>query len=1208
MNTANDRFRKIAESTPFMVWVTEANGKCSFVSRSWFEFTGQTPEEALGFGWLDVIHPDDRTQVEQTFRRSNKARSPFYMEYRVRRSDGSYGWVMAAGNPRFAEDNKFLGYTGNVIDVTELKEASASLARSREKLRTITDVVPALIGYIDAEERYQFINGEWEKWFECSKEMVIGRKLSEVIGDEVYNCIRSYISRALEGERVRFESELQLPSGRGRWVEAHYIPDRDGSGRIIGFYALMLDVTERHRAAIQHARLAAIVQSSNDAILVSDMENTILNWNIGAEKLFGYKADEVIGKTMEFLVPADRLSELQFIVRRIRSGKAIKPFDTKRLKKDGTSFDVSLSLSPLKDEQGKLIGISRVIRDITESKQAAVEIESLNKTLQEKVSELETLLNVIPVGIGIASDPECRRIQVNAAFSEMLQIPSDSNASKSAPPEESPTTFRCLFDDGSEVPSHQLPMQRAAGEGVSIKDWELVLEREDGSRLRLLEYAAPLFNSKGEVRGSVGAFVDITERSKFAERQEFLIRLDDAVRPLSDPVEIMEMTSRMLGQHLKVNRCAYADVEADENTNNVLGDYNQGVRSIVGRYTLEQFGDEVLKRMRENRPFVMNDVESHEPPPRDLSAYRQAEIRAAICVPLHKGGRLAACIAVHQKTPREWRSEEVELLRYAVNRCWESIERARVSRDLRQSEARFRLLANSIPQLAWMADPTGWIFWYNNRWYEYTGSTPQEMQGWGWQRVHDPKELPRIMKSWQAALESGQQWQDEFPIRRHDGAFRWHLTRAVPLKDSKGKVTLWFGTNTDVTETRRMVEERQQLLERERQARAEAERAGRMKDDFLATLSHELRTPLNAILGYSTLIRMSKVKGPELDSAVETIERNAKLQAQLIEDLLDMNRIISGKIRIEMELLDLPGVINAAVSTIRPSAQAKGIYLATTLNDISGSVRGDAARIQQVVWNLLTNAVKFTKRGGSISVALEEHESQAQITVKDTGIGIAKEFFPHVFDRFRQADASTTRSHGGLGLGLSIVKHLVELHGGSVHVESEGENKGSSFIVRLPAAALKEVESAGADSQAIKREVDRREVSLKGIKVLAVDDEQDSRLLVKHVLEKRDASVDVAASVREAMRLLRSKCYNVVLTDIGMPEEDGYEFLRQMRHGSGVLCPAVPAIALTAFARTEDQTKAALAGFDAHIAKPIEAEELISIVSIHVKDGGLLGG
>jgi CheY-like chemotaxis protein len=390
-------------------------------------------------------------------------------------------------------------------------------------------------------------------------------------------------------------------------------------------------------------------------------------------------------------------------------------------------------------------------------------------------------------------------------------------------------------------------------------------------------------------------------------------------------------------------------------------------------------------------------------------------------------------------------------------------------------------------------------------------------------------------------------------------------------------------------------------LQAERAARSEAERVNIMKDEFLATLSHELRTPLNAILGWSQLLATGVVQKDELAQGLESIERNARAQTQLIEDLLDMSRIISGKLRLDVQRVDLASVVDQAVESILPSAEAKQIQLRKIVDPHAGFVSGDPTRLQQVVWNLLSNAIKFTPKGGKIDVLLERVNSHLEITVHDSGIGIKPDDLPYVFDRFRQADSSTTRSYGGLGLGLSIVKNLVELHGGTVRAESAGEGRGAIFVVGLPLALIRGGDKREHPTSPRSAELDFERVRLPGVKVLVVDDEPDARELLKRILTQCEALVTTAETGKQGLEIIHADRPDVIVSDIGMPGMDGYEFMREVRN----LWPAeegrIPAIALTAYARSEDRTKAMLAGFQVHVAKPIEPQELVVTVGSLVR-------
>ena len=408
-----------------------------------------------------------------------------------------------------------------------------------------------------------------------------------------------------------------------------------------------------------------------------------------------------------------------------------------------------------------------------------------------------------------------------------------------------------------------------------------------------------------------------------------------------------------------------------------------------------------------------------------------------------------------------------------------------------------------------------------------------------------------------------------------------------------------------VVQARRAVREHQQALQAalaaEKAARADAERADRLKDDFLSTLSHELRTPLNAILGWTHVLQRSPDKPETVLKGVQVIERNVKVQVRIIEDLLDVSKIVSGNLRLEPQLVELMPVIDAAIESVAPLAQARGVRLDRALDIQAAPVLGDATRLQQVVWNLLTNSIKFTPAGGRVEIGLGRLDGSIKICVEDTGEGIDPSFLPHVFERLRQADGSTTRRHSGLGLGLSIVKHLVELHGGTVVAESAGRGQGSRFTVTLPIAKAQAPAQRASDRPAaspspISAAAETPVVSLNGLDVLLVDDETDARELMHQVLSEAGAQVRLASSAQEALQAYSARRPDVLVSDVGMPGEDGYSLIGRIRKqdpGSH----QVPAIALTAFARAEDRRRALLSGFQLHIAKPIEPAELVAAVA-----------
>lgn len=448
-------------------------------------------------------------------------------------------------------------------------------------------------------------------------------------------------------------------------------------------------------------------------------------------------------------------------------------------------------------------------------------------------------------------------------------------------------------------------------------------------------------------------------------------------------------------------------------------------------------------------------------------------------------------------------------------------------------------------------------------------------------------------------IATGESARVENPVLGMKRWFEVYACRVGPAE--RRQVVVLF---SDITERKNIEQERERLLRLEVDARRIAEEASRVKDEFLATVSHELRTPLNAMLGWVQMLRSGAVEEDRKERALETIERNARSQAQLIEDLLDMSRILAGKLRLELEPLDVAGVVGMSLESIRPAASAKGIRLAAALDSI-GAVSGDAHRLQQVVWNLLSNAVKFTPAGGDVKVMLRNLDSALEISVADTGQGIASDFLPHVFDRFRQAEGGAARAKGGLGLGLSIVRQIVEMHGGTIAASSEGPGRGAVFTVHLPLSSKGPRPSAG--SLAVVPASTNRlssNLELAGIRVLVVDDEEDAREVLAMMLRASGASVDQAASAEEARRAFTHQRPDVVVSDIGMPGETGYSLIESIRELSPDKGGKVPAIALTAYARSEDRTKALSAGFNTHVPKPVEAAELVAVVASLARSPG----
>jgi PAS domain S-box-containing protein len=531
-------------------------------------------------------------------------------------------------------------------------------------------------------------------------------------------------------------------------------------------------------------------------------------------------------------------------------------------------------------------------------------------------------------------------------------------------------------------------------------------------------------------------------------------------------------------------------------------------------------------------------------------------------------------------------------------------ERGREDDWKRDGENLFRLMVESVSVYSIFAiDTGGRILSWNKGAEEVFGYRKEEIVGESFAILFTPED--RSQGAPERELENvrsnGRSGENRWHLRK-DGSRLWVSGLVSPLRDEAGNLVGYVkvarGDDEEATARKRAEEKREEDLERERVARSESEDASRMKDEFIALISHELRSPLNAILGWTRILRQGRPDEELYLRATEIIERSARMQSQLIDDLMDTARIVRGKVKLEVQPVNLAPLIEKAMDVVRPAADAKGITLDAVLDREADQITGDPDRLQQVVWNLLSNAVKFTTEGGRVEVKLGRVDPYIQISVRDTGCGISPEFMPYLFERYRQADAAAARRKGGLGLGLSLVRQLVEMHGGSVTAESEGEDKGATFIVKLPVRAIYTAETERPPLAGSKTK------SLEGVWAAVVDDEANARELITSVLESHGARVTAFASAGEAFEMLTSERRpDVLVCDLAMPGEDGFSLIHKLREwektGDGVL----PAIALTAFGRVEDRTRALYAGFQMHIAKPVEPVELVIVVRSLIERG-----
>jgi PAS domain S-box-containing protein len=803
------------------------------------------------------------------------------------------------------------------------------------QLERLIDETPFMLTRCSRDLRYLFVSRAYADMLGRRPADIEGKSIVDIMGDEGFAVIQPRIEGVLRGERVEFESDVDFAGVGARVLRIVYAPDRDSQGQVIGWIASVLDITEQHAASEARALVTSIVESSLDAIITKDLNGIVTSWNAAAQQLFGYSVDEMVGASVRRLVPSERQSEEDDILARLRQGERVEHFETVRVAKDGRRVDVSVTISPVRNASGTIVGASHIARDVSAAK--AAEAERL-RLLEQNVAMTETLNTV---GAVVASDLDRDKV---------VQAVTD------AATELTTAEFGAFFYNVINGSGESYMLYTISG-----------VPREAFSNFpmpRNTPVFEPTFKGTGIIRSA-----DITNDPRYGQNAPH---------------------HGMPRGHLPVR--SYLAVPVKGRSGDVIGGLFFG-HPEVGRFT-----------------------ENHE--------------------------RLAIGIA-----------------------SWASV-----------------------------------------------------------------------------ALENARMF-------------------------------------------------------------SAVQEASRLKDDFVASLSHELRTPLNAILGYARMLREGVLPKERYDKAIATIERNATSLTQIVEDVLDVSRIISGKIRLDVQPVDLPDIVRNAIDAVTPAADAKTIRIEAVLDPRASPISGDRERLQQILWNLLSNAVKFTDKAGKVQVRLERVNSYVEVAVSDTGIGIAPEFLPHVFERFRQADAGMTREKGGLGLGLAIARQLTEMHGGTIDVASQGIGEGATFRVKLPLMSVyplpEETERIQPSGPAGTRRFPRNH--LLDVHVLAVDDDADALALVSELLEAAGARVTRARSASEALEQLSAEVPHVLLSDLGMPHVDGIEFVKQVRRHPDAAIRRLPAAALTAYARSDDRVNALDAGFDMHLAKPIDPAELVTTVAVLAK-------
>jgi PAS domain S-box-containing protein len=683
---------------------------------------------------------------------------------------------------------------------------------------------------------------------------------------------------------------------------------------------------------------------------------------------------------------------------------------------------------------------------------------------------------------------------------------------------------------------------------------------------------APLKDETGKVVQWFGTNTDVTPLQDAERRARTLTELSERFRALDDGAHLQYAASEILGRSLAVSRVGYGTIDPEAETLHVERDFTaDGVETLAGVLHLRDYGS-FIDSLKRGEFISIADVRLDERTAAAADALEGRSARSFVNVPVLEQGRLVAVLFVNHASARAWTDEEHSFIRDVAERTRIATQRARAEKALRESEARFRTIADAMPQMVWSTLPDGYHDYYNQQWYDFTGVPPGSTDGKGWNDVFHPEDQPHAWEVWRHSLATGATYEIEYRLRHRSGEYRWVLGRALPVRNEEGAIVRWMGTCTDIHEHKR--------------AQEELVANSRRKDDFLAMLAHELRNPLAPISTAAQLLKAVPSDRAAVERSADIVSRQVRHMTALVDDLLDVSRVTRGLVELERAPVDVKAVLGNAVEQVRPLIEARGHQLTTRMASGDVYVLGDRTRLVQVMSNLLNNAAKYTPQNGSLSISMSVGE-HVEVRIADNGMGLEAQLLPHIFDLFTQGERTPDRSQGGLGLGLALVKSLVELHGGRVTAESEGRGQGSAFTVTLAQLrASPPAESLVHPHAAVRSSRSRR--------VMVVDDNKDAADALGMLLKNGGHEVRVARDSAEALGAVRDAPSDVFILDIGLPGMDGYELAGHLRaHPNG---RAATYIALTGYGSAQDKQRGADAGFDHYLVKPAEFGELMRLL------------
>ncbi|MBD2028042.1 PAS domain-containing protein [Leptolyngbya sp. FACHB-711] len=1165
------RFQAFMNHCPASAWITSESGQLLYLSPFYLE-TFSCDQDAVGKYVADLFPPETAQQFLQNDQYVFETGEVLQTVEYAPGSDGSVKSFLVSKFPmKHPSGEKLLG--GFAVDITEQKRIEAALQEREQHLKIALRTAKLGSWQHDLMTNTLICSDQCKANFGLPPDAEFTHEiLFAALHPDDRDHVQAAIRRSIE-ERTDYEVEERCfhPDGSLHWLIARGGLICDEGGNPIRLVGVTLDITERKQfeESLQEAnqKVSEILESITDAFITFDQDWHYTYVNQEAARLLGKLPEELLGRRWQDVFP-DVVQQKTIFAQQFQRAMA----ERVTVHFEGFSAAANRWLEAAVFPAAN--GIAVFFRDIGDRKQEE-QRKALQYSISQILAEATTVAGVVPTLLQTIC--EALGWQVGIIWSL----------------DHADASLHCMHSwfSGAELAVRANPFieacQRAAfefGLGLPGRIWKSRQSAWIPDLSRDSNFPRLAAASDAGLQAGFG-FPILLADDFFGVIECYSDRTQE---PDEDLLQLMTAIGRQIGQFMERKRTEAALRESEELFQSFMNN------SPVAAYIKDESGQYVYVNAVIERLF--------EHPASELVGRRDTDWFPSQAIEqIHAND--AAVFAQNQalqfletvpfgEQVRHFMAFKFPLRDASGKRLLGGVsaditDRVQAEAFLRQREEELRVITNTVPVLISFVDADQRYRFNSQRYQSWLGQSPAEIQGQYLWNVLGEAAYTAIRPYVEQAL-SGQAVTFESEISYQDGATRYISASYIPQFDEQ-QVTGFVALVSDISDRRQAEQEREQLLAREQAAREQAETANRLKDEFLAILSHELRSPLNPILGWTRLLRSREFAPEARDRALETIERNAKLQTQLIEDLLDVSRILRGKLLLDMQPVNLAMVIDSALETVRLAAEAKGIAIQKQLPEITVCVSGDSSRLQQIVWNLISNAVKFTPTGGQVNATLKRLENEAIIQVKDTGKGIAAAFLPHVFDYFRQEDSTTTRKFGGLGLGLAIVRYLTELHGGTVEVESAGANLGTTFTVRLPLLAHsgKAVNSQqNGDSDWTERSL------LANLRILAVDDEADMRELLATILTGYGAEVEVVSSAQAVLAALDRTVPDVLISDIGMPDIDGYALIQRIRMQPPEKGGNVLAVALTAYAGEINEQQAHQAGFQQHIAKPVEPEEL----------------